>query len=263
MKKAERAVQSQESIRDLTLIEAHGLAKETLEKGNTLKPYNSWMGIGINEKTYPEKMIRSYIRWGSEHSKKFLVVIADDPQIINKTVVFSETAEDAWSKIGPPTKAREKAAHIKTNLTQWLQDRRISNVEIKNWQEALGAEAAQEISVLQGPLTLMFNSKKGIVPELLKILPQQAPRLFERIQGKSPNENDFWNRSFLASFYALAEIDMIFALAQQGYPIKIGPVGERAYDEFAERMRRGEFRTSGLKRSKKPIGSVLLRFQDN
>jgi len=242
----------------IELVEATGLAKELLESGETLKPYSSWMGIGVNEKAYPDEMVKDYIRWASKKSEKFLLVIADDIQTYN-LVPFSKKG---WEEIRNVEDFRELADERKKRIQEWLQKEGISNVDVKRWQEIMD-ELGEKDSFFVDYVSQLFDHVRQHDPELneaiTEIAPRQIPGLFKKMIKEGKGGEDLKFGKFAVSLYGQAEVFLTWFLAVKGgYPIKIGHEGEKIYDKITSDILTGKYGEQ-LAESNAKFGSVYLK----
>jgi len=250
----------EQEAKGLELIEATGLAKDLLEKNETFKPYSSWMGIGTNEKMYPDEMVKNYIRWSSKRSEKFLLVIADDIQIYN-LIPFSNKGWDKMKEVGD---FRKLAEERKKMMQIWLGAEGISNVDVRGWMEII-----DELRMKNPDFNCvdynnqLFDHTRQHNPDLdqaiTKIAPKQIPRLFLKMQKEGKGGEELRFGKFVASLYGQNEIFLTWLLAKYGgYPIKVGHEGERVYDELTADILNGKYGTQ-LADPDIRVGSVYLK----
>jgi hypothetical protein len=211
----------------LKVLESSGLAERAVEEG-TLGIKNAWMGIGTNENTYPDEFVMNYLRWASQNVNHFLLVIADDIQAYNR-VPFSK---DKWDELSKTRKWRELGQKRKSSLQEKLMQEGIGNVEIKTWHE-IYADLEKQFNwevEYAGQLVDHVCQHTDIGQRLEEIVRKKIPGFMGRLEKeKIPEEFGI----FSASGYGFEEITLTCLLATNDlYPIKVGHIGEKDYDEI-------------------------------
>lgn len=243
----------------MEVINTLGIASDLIEKPETLRKIPMWMGIGTNEKTYPDTMVLDYAKWISEHSDSGLVVIADELQLYNKI----PTSSKSWGKLEEVETVRQIGAERKKRLSELLQQSDVKNVAIIQWRElidALMAESGDNDFLINYDSQLFDSLRQD--PDfdrlLMNIAEKQAPSMFQRFAAHPLTKDHMEHVRFATSLYTQEEIFLTYILSVlQKYPIKVGHAGEQVYDEITLQLLQGKFGPS-LKKST-PFGAIHLK----
>jgi hypothetical protein len=253
----------------IRVVDSIGLARDLLTQKNTLKPHNSWMGITTSKKTYPDEMVLDFAKWSTKHSNRFMVVIADGMQVYNK-MAMKGTTPNEWSHkqikhFSEDIKDyRKDAKERQQNLQSIFRKEGLKNVRIKllsrllntlrsgGWQDKLLVDYFKEMTFKRGVDNNFDQQMDNIVKSKVSHIINMSP-------------GDKKTSEFIASLYCREEIVLIMSLSSLGiykYLIKVGPEGEREYDQAVLDIFRNGF--GKLRDASKPnedfiFGAVYLK----
>ena len=256
---------------NVEIVGSIGLASKLLKEKSTLKPYNCWMGISTSKKTYPDEMVVEYAKWATEHSDHFMLVVADGMQIYNqiaqKRINISHVTEEQAKWIQEEAKEYYKEAKKrKLDLETKFKKAGIQNFHIHLWSHVFELLERDEMDkwIVQSFREMAYYP--GIDLEfdegIRKIVEERAGHLLSRI-GKSKLSE------FILGLYAREEWALVMALGTLGiykYSIKIGPEGERGYDELVMDVFLkgfGSLKTDPYENNANWFGAVYLKHNPN
>jgi len=241
----------QESESKIEVVGSLELAEKLLREQGDLKGNDTWMGIGVNKKTYPDEMVLDFARWASKSSDNFLLVVAD---FVQKYNLVASTGN--WDNLYEGKKARkmdregEKRAD---EITSLVKGAKLENVQVVGWVDLMkGIEKENEknnLMVNYGFQQFDYRYQHDVKfrEALQGVVKKQIPHVLKDLEARGRNPQMTLDAS---AMYAMEEIFASWLLVEtKKYPIKIGHEGEKLYDEI----------TASLFEDETKFGSVYLR----
>lgn len=266
----DHALPPKENESSVEVVGAIGLAKDLLDQKGDLRPYNSWMGISTSKKTYPDQMVLDFARWGTAHSKRFMIVVADGMQVFNKMAIkgvnpFEMTGkQEKWYK--EEMRENRRAARKRIDELKALMSKEgLENVDLEFWSgliERLRNASLEDKFVVDQFTQLLYTPvlDAEFDAQIKNIVRTRAGHILER--SKTERETS----EFIAGLYPRGQLVLTMALSTLGvyrYLIKVGPEAERIYDELALDIFTRGFGTlrgaGGENKTRIPGGAVYLR----
>lgn len=219
-----------------------GSTEKLLREKDSLKPYNSWMGITTSRKTYSDELVVDFARWGSQHSGTFMLVIADSMQVYNQ--MARDGADPDALTLEQRSKYRQEVADYKRaarkrmgELNQLVNENGLTNVKITLWSKLLDqlASAGWEDRFIIDMYNSVFHRPgldKKFDEDMTRVTREKARHILVRSQNPETCE-------FIASHYSREQMVLTMTLATlgiYGYAFKVGIEAERTYDEIAQRI---------------------------
>ena len=221
------------------VVSSLGCAHALLSRKGNVRPHATWMGITTSEKTYPDDMVMDFARWGSRHSACCHVVIADMMQIYNR-IPFSKKGWDKWAD----HRSYKRAAQERKVLLE-EQLRGVPDVDVNLMYYGITQQLQQtpggQFMIDYAAQLLFTQDKESLHEDVRTVTRERAGPMLKRAveQGADP---DFALN--VMRHYALEEILLSWYYAERGFArIKIGPVGEHAYDEITMDLIDGAYGT--------------------
>lgn len=255
------------------VIDSIGLAEKLLgEKGN-LEPYNSYMLLSTSKKTYPDELVLAFSSWASQHSPKFMLVIADGMQIYNKLAVKGlnpqALTDEQYHKFNDEMAEYARAARKrKRELNEF-----ITRIGFTNVNAVLYSELLENIANLDPWVkhfivsTREMHYEQDLDPVFDKKIKEATQKSAAHILAKSQGNPEIGE--FVASLYTREQEVLAITLATinyQRYRIKIGPESERVYDEIAKDILEHGFGTLRMTYDTNELstfGVVYLQLEDS
>lgn len=240
----------------IEVVDSIGMARDLLEDQGHLKPYSCWMGVSTNKRAYPDEDVIKFAKWGSEHSEKFYLLLADRLQLYNK-VPFSRMG---WSKLDSDeyVKAAQKR---KAELENLVVKNKLGNIEIKLIEFEfipLLRSSSESLSLMIDWSYQFFNQKTfdnpGLEHAIEQVTEEKAGKLLEQAKDKEISQD---HALFAFSRYTHLEVFFSWLFAElEVAPIKIGPLWEKPYDTVTLDIVKGKY--GAFSGKDKRFGAVYL-----
>lgn len=191
------------------------IVKSQIKLGNELiknpKSVNAFMGVSLGKPFYSKENIEKYFLWAEKHCKKFILILADEPE------KWNYQAFKRLSKSESLSFAQKVGEDYKRGFLRIINKHNLKNIEIKVWKDLF--EKNQEYEEILAIFKKHFSENNQFREDCIKTIRQNlGQKIGEELEGdKEKIVAD------ILSNYLLEELVSTIWFIKNGFPVEINP----------------------------------------
>jgi tRNA-dependent cyclodipeptide synthase len=191
------------------------IVKSQIKLGTKLienpKSVNAFIGVSLGKPFYSKENIEKYFLWAEKHCKKFILILADEPEKWNYQAFKRLTKSESLSF------AQKVGGDYKRGFLRIINKHNLKNIEVKVWKDLF--ENNQEYEEILAIFKKHFSENKQFREDCIKTIRQNlGQKINEELEGdKEKIVAD------ILSNYLLEELAATIWFIKNGFPIEINP----------------------------------------
>ena len=175
------------------------------------KSVSAFMGISLGKPFYSKENIEKYLLWAEKHCKKFILILADEPEKWNYQAFKRLTELKSLSF------ARKVGEDYKRGFLRIINKHNLKDIEVKVWKELF--DNNQEYEEILSIFKKHFLENNQFREDCIKTIRQNIGQKIE--EGLEGNKDRIV--ADILSNYLLEELTATIWFIKNGFPIEINP----------------------------------------
>ena len=175
------------------------------------KSVSAFMGISLGKPFYSKENIENYFLWAEKHCKKFILILADEPEKWNYQAFKRLTELKSLSF------ARKVGEDYKRGFLRIINKHNLKDIEVKVWKELF--DNNQEYEEILSIFKKHFLENNQFREDCIKTIRQNIGQKIE--EGLEGNKDRIV--ADILSNYLLEELAATIWFIKNGFPIEINP----------------------------------------
>ena len=175
------------------------------------KSVSAFMGISLGKPFYSKENIENYFLWAEKHCKKFILILADEPEKWNYQAFKRLTELKSLSF------ARKVGEDYKRGFLRIINKHNLKDIEVKVWKELFNNN--QEYEEILSIFKKHFLENNQFREDCIKTIRQNIGQKIE--EGLEGNKDRIV--ADILSNYLLEELAATIWFIKNGFPIEINP----------------------------------------